>query len=183
MKIIVALGNPGEKFKNTRHNIAWLALDYYLGDVKWQENKKFNSLIYKEGDLIFVKPLTYMNNSGQSVLSVLNYYKLIPKNLGFFNKKNCDLQDSLLVIHDDVDIEFGKFKFSYNSSSGGHNGIKSILSYLNTQKFNRLRIGIKNDLLRSVIPTDKFVLQKFNKKELNNLKDIFEQINFDKIFK
>jgi PTH1 family peptidyl-tRNA hydrolase len=183
MKIIVALGNPGEKFKKTRHNIAWLALDYYLGDVKWQENKKFNSLVYKQDDLLFVKPLTYMNNSGHSVLQVLNYYKLIPKNLGLFNKKNYDLQDSLLVIHDDVDIEFGKFKLSYNSSSGGHNGIKSILNYLNTQKFNRLRLGIKNDLLRTVIPTDKFVLQNFNKQELNDLNNVFKQINFNEMFK
>jgi PTH1 family peptidyl-tRNA hydrolase len=124
-----------------------------------------------------------MNNSGQAVLQILNYYKLIPKNLGFINKKNFDLKNSLVIIHDDVDIEFGKFKLSYNSRSGGHNGIKSVLNYLNTQKFNRLRLGIKNDLLRNVIPTDKFVLQNFNKQELNDLNNIFDQINFNEIFK
>ncbi|MDA3802846.1 MAG: hypothetical protein PF488_03040 [Patescibacteria group bacterium] len=130
-----------------------------------------------------MKPLTFMNNSGQAVLQILNYYKLIPKNLGFINKKNFDLKNSLVIIHDDVDIEFGKFKLSYNSRSGGHNGIKSVLNYLNTQKFNRLRLGIKNDLLRNVIPTDKFVLQNFNKQELNDLNNIFDQINFNEIFK
>ena len=81
MKIIVALGNPGQQYKNTRHNIAWLFLDNLLGTVNWQENKKFNALLYKDGETIFVKPLTFMNNSGLTVQKILSYYKLLNKNL------------------------------------------------------------------------------------------------------
>lgn len=179
MKIVVALGNPGEKYKKNRHNVAWLFLDFYLGDVLWQENKKFNALIFKKDNTLFVKPLSFMNNSGIAVKHILNYYKIIPKNIIFINKKNYDLDNSLTVIHDDVDIEFGKCKISNNSSSGGHNGIKSIINNLKTQKFSRIRIGIKNELLRNIIPTEKFVLQNFNSEELENLENIFQTIKID----
>ncbi len=178
MNIIIALGNPGDKYKNTRHNISWLFLDYYLGDVEWQENKKFQALIYKDLNTIFVKPLTYMNLSGLSVKKILNYYNLIPKSFSLIRKKDFDLNDSLLVIQDDVDIDFGKHKISYNSSSGGHNGIKSIIENIKTQKFKRLRLGIKNEQTRTIIPTDKFVLQNFSSDEINQLTEFFKNIDF-----
>ena len=82
MRIIVALGNPGEQYKNSRHNAAWLLIDDLLGQVKWSENKKFSALTYESGDFLFVKPLTFMNESGRSVQSVLNYYKLLPLSFG-----------------------------------------------------------------------------------------------------
>lgn len=179
MKIIVGLGNPGEQYKNTRHNIGWLALDDLLGEVKWTENKKFNSLIYKEGEFLYAKPLTFMNNSGQAVQKILNYYKLLPKNFGILNKKNSDLSDILTVIQDDLDINFGDFKVATDSSSAGHRGIQSIIDYLKTKKFTRLRLGIKNELLRTHIPPEKFVLQPFNHEEKERLKETFLKININ----
>lgn len=179
MKIIVGLGNPGEQYKNTRHNIGWLALDDLLGEVKWTENKKFNSLIYKEGESLYVKPLTFMNNSGQAVQKILNYYKLLPRNFGILNKKNSDLSDILTVIQDDLDINFGDFKVATDSSSAGHRGIQSIIDYLKTKKFTRLRLGIKNELLRTHIPPEKFVLQPFNHEEKERLKETFLKININ----
>ncbi|MFA5771062.1 MAG: aminoacyl-tRNA hydrolase [Patescibacteria group bacterium] len=170
MKIIVGLGNPGEQYKNTRHNSGWIFLDNLLPNANWKTNKKFQALIYEEGDIIFVKPQTFMNESGQSVQKVLNYYGLIPKSLGLFKKKDEDLNEILTVIQDDLDINFGEVKIAINSSSAGHRGIESIINNLKTKKFKRLRLGIKNELLRTRIPAEKFVLQPFNKEELTELK-------------
>jgi len=181
MKIIVGLGNPGDQYKYTRHNIGWLFLDDLLGDVKWSENKKFNAFIYEDGDCLYVKPLTFMNESGQTVQKILNYYKLLPKNFGLLKKKDADLADVLVVIHDDLDIDFGNFKVATDSSSAGHNGVKSIINYLKTQKFTRLRLGIKNELLRVHIPTLKFVLQPFNHDEKEKLKELFSKIHINNI--
>lgn len=176
MRIIVGLGNPGEKYKNNRHNVGWLLLDKILPDAKWTENKRFKALTYQENDCLFVKPLTFMNNSGESVRAVLEYYKLIPKNWGIINKKDSDLSSVLEVIHDDVDLLFTKTKITKDSSSAGHNGIKSLISHLKTQKFTRIRIGIKNETLRNPIPTDKFVLQNFGKDEKEALDSLFLEI-------
>jgi len=181
MNIIIGLGNPGEKYKNSRHNIAWLAFDYYLGTVKWQENKKFNALTYQTKDILFVKPTTFMNNSGQAVQKVLNYYKLLPKKLGMIKRRDSDLTDVLTVVHDDLDLDFGTKKKSVGAGSAGHHGVQSIINYLKTKKFNRLRLGIRNDLLKTKIPPDKFVLQSFNANEREQLKNILSQINLEKI--
>jgi len=181
MKIIVGLGNPEEQYKNTRHNIGWLFLDNLLGEVKWTESKRFNAFIYEEADYLYIKPLTYMNNSGQAVQKVLSYYNLLPKKLGILPKKDADLNDSLLIIQDDLDLEFGTSKIATNSNSAGHRGVQSIIDYLKTKKFTRLRLGIKNELLRVHIPAEKFVLQTFNHAEKERLKDIFSQINIKEI--
>lgn len=177
MKIVIGLGNPGEKYISTRHNIAWLALDYYLGEVKWSINKKFSALVHESGDCLFVKPLTFMNNSGETARKILSYYKLLPTSFGLLRKKSADLNDALLVIHDDLDINFGEWKIATDSGSAGHRGVDSIITHLKTQKFKRLRLGIKNELLRHKIPADKFVLQNFNSQEKLELKDIFLNIH------
>jgi PTH1 family peptidyl-tRNA hydrolase len=176
MKIVVGLGNPGEQYKNTRHNIGWLVLDYLLGDVAWLENKKLQALIYTENDYLYVKPQTFMNNSGQAVQKILNYYKLLPKNFGILNKKDADLNEVLIVIQDDLDLNFGEIKMATNSSSAGHRGIQSIIDYLKTKKFTRLRLGIKNELLKVHIPPEKFVTQAFNQEEKIELEKIFAKI-------
>lgn len=181
MKIIVGLGNPGEQYKNTRHNVGWLALDQYLGEVKWLESKKFQALIYEDQDFLFVKPLTFMNNSGQTVQKILNYYKLLPKNLGLIAKKNIDLNDCLLVIHDDLDLNFGDYKIAVDSGSAGQRGVQSIIDYLKTKKFTRLRLGIKNELLRIHIPPDKFVLAPFSGEERNKLISLLSKLNIKNI--
>ncbi len=181
MKIIVGLGNPGEQYKNTRHNIGWLALDYLLGDVKWLESKKFNAFIFEDGSNLYVKPQTYMNNSGSAVQKILNYYKLLPKNFGLINKKDADLNPTLVVIQDDLDLDFGNLKIATDSTSAGHRGIQSIIDHLKTKKFARIRLGIKNELLRTHIPPDKFVISPFSHDEHSRLPEIFAQININNI--
>ena len=179
MRIIVGLGNPGEQYTQTRHNVAWLYLDYLLGDVKWSENKKWSALVYEQGDCLYIKPLSFMNNSGEVIRKVLDYYKLIPKRFGLLAKKEADLKDVLTVIHDDLDIDFGTVKETSDSSSAGHRGVQSTINILKTQKFHRLRIGIKNKELRQPIPSEKFVLQKFKPDEKNQLPNIFSKINIE----
>jgi len=164
MKLVVGLGNPGKEYKNTRHNVGFMTLDNYLGKVNWKS--KYESDIYSDDinneQVIFVKPITYMNLSGLAVKKIMNYYKL-------------DISD-VLIIQDDLDMSFGTYKIKRNSSSGGHNGIKSIIKELNTDEFARLKIGIGKE---TKIPTDKFVLSKFTEDEIktfNNNKEIFNNI-------
>ena len=162
MKIIVGLGNPGDIYNNTRHNVGYLVLDSYLGDVKWKN--KFNAEYYEENiageKVLFVKPLTYMNLSGDSVVQFVNYY-------------NIDIDD-LLVIQDDLDLVFGTYKIKTNSSDGGHNGIKSIINRLSSKGFARLKIGISHD--RS-IDTKDYVLGNFSKKEMDEFKVLQDTYN------
>lgn len=180
MKIVVGLGNPGDKYTNSRHNAGWIFLDDYIENPTWQENKKFNALIYKDLDTLYVKPLTFMNNSGESVRKILDYYKLLPKTLGVITKKNQDLNDDLIVIHDELDLEFSKNKISQGSGSAGHRGVDSIINHLKTKNFTRLRIGIKNELLKTKIPTENFVLQNFSKEELEKLKEMTQEYKVNK---
>ena len=151
MKLVVGLGNPGKEYVNTRHNVGFMIIDKYLEDnnVSWQN--KFNGFIYKDNSVIYLKPMTYMNNSGESVKMVVDYY-------------NIDIND-ILIIQDDLDMQFGTYKVKKNSESGGHNGIKSIINNLNSKEFGRLKVGIKNDLNIRIM-ADKFVLGKFSNDEL-----------------
>jgi peptidyl-tRNA hydrolase, PTH1 family len=177
MKIIVGLGNPGDKYKFTRHNAGFMAVDFLVNQagLSWQINKKFNAEFCKDGDIIYLKPLNYMNNSGQAVLTLMSFYNLLPKKLGLIREKNSDLSDVLNVIHDDIDIEFGKIKESIDSRSAGHNGVQSIINHLKTKNFRRIRIGVKTDALNQ-IPAEKFVLENFRKDELEIIKNLFEYI-------
>ncbi len=151
MKLIVGIGNPGKQYENTRHNIGFMVIDAYLGDVSYQE--KFNALYFKKiiaGETVyFLKPLSYVNNSGMAISAFMKYYDI-------------DIED-ILVIHDDLDEDVGQYKLKTNSSSGGHNGIKSIISCLGTQEFLRLKIGINNEYRHDTID---FVLGKLSKKEM-----------------
>jgi PTH1 family peptidyl-tRNA hydrolase len=164
MKIIVGLGNPDKEYELTRHNIGFYILDKYLGNVKWKKTK-LNALVYEDiinGEkVVFVKPLTYMNNSGDAVKAVLKYYKAFI--------------DDLLVIQDDIAIELGKSRIKYESSDGGHNGIKSIINQLGTKKFLRLKIGLAKD---HDVDTISYVLGKLTKKELAQIDS-----DIDKYFK
>ncbi len=181
MRLIVGLGNPGDKYAKTRHNAGWLALDAFLPAARWQEEKRFSALIAKEGGDVFAKPLTFMNDSGRSVKKILSYYQLLPKSLGIIRKKDADLKDVLLVVHDDLDIPFGQIKLSAGSGSAGHRGVESIISHLKTKNFLRLRLGIGNEKLRQTIPADKFVLQPFDREEQAALPGIFRQIDLSNL--
>jgi len=177
MKIIIGLGNPGEKYKLTRHNTGFMAIDALSEqqNLTWQHNKKFNAFICKNNNILYVKPQTFMNNSGQAVATIMSYYQLLPKKLGLFKTKDSDLSKILTVIHDDIDIKLGKYKISLNSRSAGHKGIKSIINYLKTKDFNRIRIGIKTEIVDKM-PADRFVLQKFSQEELKIIKDLSSKI-------
>jgi len=151
MKLIVGLGNPGKEYQNTRHNVGFMVLDNYLGECDWKE--KFKALYYEKRinneKVIFIKPQTYMNLSGNAVLNFVNYY-------------NMDVDD-ILVVHDDLDLPFLTYKLKKNSSAGGHNGVKSIIKMLGTQDFARLKIGVSHD---RNISTKDYVLGSFSKNEM-----------------
>ena len=177
MKLVIGLGNPGEKYKNTRHNAGFMAIDKIVKEknLNWEKNKKFNALVIKDGDATYLKPLTFMNNSGIAVRSVLDYYKILPKKLGLLTAKNADLTKVLTVIHDDIDIEFGKYKESTDSRSAGHKGVESIINHLKTKNFRRIRIGVKGDKPEQMTPAD-YVLARFSKEELIQINKLITEI-------
>ena len=162
MKLIVGLGNPGKDYKNTRHNVGFLVLDNYLNTDEWKE--KFNALYYEtriNGEkVLFVKPLTFMNLSGDAVVKFVNYYDV---NI-----------DDILVIHDDLDLPFSTYKLKKNSSAGGHNGIKSIINRLSSDAFARLKVGVSHD--RSVDTKD-YVLGNFSKLEIEKFNELQNDFN------
>ena len=164
MKLVVGLGNKGREYENTRHNMGFMLIDRYLQykNITDKFKEKFNA-IYIETTInnekvIFIKPMTYMNNSGIAVRAFIDFYKLN--------------SEDILVISDDLDLDLGKFRLRRNGSSGGHNGLKSIISHLGTDNFKRLRIGISNDE-DDVI---NYVLSKFSKKELNEIDIMFDTL-------
>lgn len=162
MKLIIGLGNPGKDYQNTRHNVGFLILDNYLGNVDWKE--KFNALYFEKRinseKVIFVKPLTFMNLSGNAVVKYVNYY-------------NVNIDD-ILVIQDDLDLPFSTYKLKKNNSAGGHNGIKSIINCLGSQDFLRLKIGVSNN---KSIDTKDYVLGRFSKEEKDKLDSLQKTFN------
>lgn len=165
MKLIVGLGNPGKKYDNTRHNIGFMCVDTWLkqNSTTFSLNKKFEAemaeLNINNDKVIVIKPQTFMNLSGSSVSKVLNYY-------------NIDLDD-LIVIQDDLDLEFGKIRLKFNSSSGGQNGIKDIIKHLHSQEFLRIKVGIKNQFKHDAA---NFVIANFNQDEKQQLEQIIAQV-------
>jgi PTH1 family peptidyl-tRNA hydrolase len=166
MKIIVGLGNPGKKYEQTRHNVGFLALDFFLlrndGFSSWRLKKEEKTKIAegKIGDekIILVKPQTFMNQSGEAVKEIL--------------KRKKEKIENLLVVHDDLDLPFGKIRLSFGASSAGHKGVQSIINLLESQDFWRLRIGIGP----KIKPAEQFVLAPFSKKEQNVLKEILVKV-------
>ena len=160
MKMVVGLGNPGKDYENTRHNIGFMALNYFPGNIN---KEKFNALYTKikvfDEDVLFVKPLTSMNLSGDAGGELARYFKI-------------DHND-ILIIQDDLDLEFATIKLKYKSSAGGHNGMKSIISCLGTDEVPRLKIGISHD--RSMDTKD-YVLHNFSKAELEKLDSIMPTV-------
>ena len=157
MKLIVGLGNPGKEFENTRHNVGFTIINNYLKNEKMK--KKFNGLyldkIIDGEKIIFLKPLSYMNLSGTVVKEFVKFYKIPFENI--------------FIIRDDLDLKIGTAKIKYNSSSGGDNGIKSIISSLGTESFFQFKIGISNN---KNIDTKEYVLSEFTKDEISELNHI-----------
>jgi peptidyl-tRNA hydrolase, PTH1 family len=173
MKLIIGLGNPGKKYETTRHNTGFAFLDFLKQSWNFPEfesNKKFNAEISEKNyqpqtknyELLLVRPQTFMNLAGVSVQSISDFYKLSPADI--------------IVVHDDLDIETGKYKIAIDSSSAGHNGVADIIEKLGTQKFMRLRIGIGNQDLRTKIDPTDFVLQKFSDEERKSIQKLFPEM-------
>ena len=164
MKLIVGLGNPGKEYENTRHNIGYIFIDALADKLGISiDKKKFNGLytetMINNEKVLLVKPLSYMNLSGEVVEQFVNYYKI-------------DIKD-ILIINDDLDLEVGRVRLRDHGSSGGHNGLKNIALHLNTEEFKRLKIGISNNKL---IDTKDYVLGKFSKEEKEEINNLQEQI-------
>lgn len=160
MKLIVGLGNPGKEYSETRHNIGYLFVEeivsYY--NQQFKLDKKLRSEIVRikinDEDYIFLKPITFMNLSGEAVTLAMKYY-------------NVDI-DNLIIVHDDLDLPVGKIRIRPQGGSGGHNGIKSIIQHLKTQDFKRIRIGIDKGKYEVV----DYVLGKFSKRD----QDIIDEV-------
>lgn len=163
MKIIIGLGNIGKEYENTRHNAGFMAIDKLADLLNFSFNQEKFSAYFSKGkvdgeDIILLKPTTYMNNSGIALRQCMDFFK-------------CKPQD-ILVLYDDMDMSVGKLRLRQKGSAGGHNGIKSIISHIGTQEFDRIRIGIgKNPM----IPTVDWVLGKFSKEDKENLENALDQ--------
>lgn len=154
MKVIVGLGNPGDEYRLTRHNVGFMTVDEIAKkhhvDFKLDAKlKAVIAIIPGVNKTILVKPVTYMNLSGEAVSAVLRYYKVEI--------------DDLLVIYDDLDLDVGKLRLRQSGSAGGHNGIKSLIAHLKTQDFKRVRIGISRNKMMNVAD---YVLSKFSEDDM-----------------
>ncbi len=152
MKLIIGLGNPGKPYENTRHNIGFDVIDALA--EKWSaplNQSKFNGMyavVHRpEGKVILLKPLTYMNLSGECVRPLIDYYDI-------------SVED-IVVIYDDLDLDTGKLRLREKGSAGGHNGIKSLIQHLGTQQFNRIRVGVSRPPAGMKVAD--YVLSKFSK--------------------
>lgn len=162
MKLIIGLGNPEPNYDLTRHNIGFMIINDYCQNQTIIFKSKVKYQIAEANILgekvIFIKPSTYMNLSGEAIKSVVDFYKI-------------SIED-IIVIYDDLDLEFNTLRIKKNSSSGGHNGIKSTINHLGTQDFLKLKVGINNQFKAD---SKSFVLNKFTKKEQLELKQIYQR--------
>lgn len=158
MIIIVGLGNSGEKFNNTRHNIGFEVVDFFAKKNDFPEfkmQKKYDALVSEKDEMILVKPQTFMNESGKTVSSIIK------------NRKDA----TLIVVHDDVDLPIGKLKMVQERGSAGHKGIESIIQQVGNKGLIRLRIGVANS---DQVAKD-VVLKKFTKEEKEMIKSVIEK--------
>jgi len=161
VKLIAALGNPGKKYESTRHNVGFMILDHlaeqfsasFIVEQKWSVATAAFDL--GETRVILAKPQTFMNNSGEAISAVKNFFKIA----------NADI----LVVHDEIDLPLGKIRMSFDASDAGHNGVKSIIEQIG-QDFHRLRIGVDGRQSRLDMDTHDYVLQNFTTEEEDALK-------------
>lgn len=159
--MIVFLGNPGVQYKHTRHNAGWRVCDAFSAKNGTSQNwlTKFHSLYLKEGNLILLKPQTFMNESGIAVQEASKFF-------------NLDV-NSVLVVHDDIELPFGTVKMQQGGGLGGHNGLKSVKTHLGTDSFCRLRIGIGRP--PAPIQVADFVLGRFSPLEENSISVVMDK--------
>ncbi len=166
--IIVGLGNPGKEYDGTRHNIGFTTVDALASKLEfpaWVEKKDLKCLItfqtINDTRAILVKPTTFMNLSGEAVQAVAHFYKI--------------QEESIIVVHDELDIPFGQIRLRRGGSAAGHNGVKSLIEHLG-ENFGRVRIGIQNDIAAKADSKD-FVLGKFTKEEQEHLPELLRETN------
>ena len=174
MKLVAGLGNPGDKYEHTRHNTGWLMLDLILGKkADWNESAKGKTLFHRNSTagkpVEYLKPITFMNNSGFAILYAKEKHKVPLKDI--------------VVIYDDIDLPIGKMKISFNKSSGGHNGLESVIKKLKSKEFVRIRLGISGATPKGAVKKPKgekavinFILGEFKKPELETLKKLSKKI-------
>lgn len=166
MKLIYALGNPGEKYQHTRHNLGQLILLKYCQkyNISLANKDKFSARVGESNKVIFAQSTSFMNLSGFPLQRISNFYKIDPKDI--------------LVIHDDLDLKVGDYKLQFDRSAAGHNGIKSIIDQLGTQAFYRLRVGIdhpKNSPIPEMLVED-YVLLPFRPEEKQIIDSTIDKI-------
>lgn len=164
-KLIVGLGNPGELYKNNRHNVGFKTIDslakkFNIALDRQQFSGEYGVLILNDIKIVLAKPTTYMNLSGDFVSKFMQYYNIA--------------LDDLIVIYDDVDTKLGEFKLRTSGSSGGQNGVKDIIAKLSSDQFKRIKIGIGPKDKK--IPLANYVLANFNKNELENISQVINLI-------
>jgi PTH1 family peptidyl-tRNA hydrolase len=167
--LLVGLGNPGKEYTHTRHNVGFICLDSFVGKTDemedWMVKKDLKCQLSsgRIGDarVLAIKPTTFMNLSGEAVQAVVNFYK-VP-------------QDQILVLHDELDVDFGQIRLRQGGSSAGHNGIKSISQHLG-EDYGRVRIGI-GPKRPAKISSEDFVLQKFSEEEQGQLANLTQEVN------
>ena len=163
MFIIVGLGNPGKEYENTRHNAGFNSIDVLAGkyniSIREAEHKALVGKGYIEGQkVILVKPQTYMNNSGEAVREITDYYKVDP-------------ESELIVLYDDISLPVGTLRIRDKGSAGGHNGIKSLIQHLGTQVFLRIKVGVGDKIPEMDLVNH--VLGHFNKDDAEVMKESF----------
>ena len=160
MNILVGLGNPGRKYSDTKHNFGFWVLNRFAEkrSLTFQAGKG-DYLLAKKGDLICVKPTSFMNNSGMPVLDVKQFFKVEP--------------EQFLVVPDDMDLPLGTIRFRDGGGTGGHKGIESIIYQTQNEKFNRLRIGIATD--DDMRPAERYVLSPFRDEQKESVNEMIEK--------
>ena len=160
MNILVGLGNPGRKYSDTKHNFGFWVLNRFAEkrSLTFQAGKG-NYLLAKKGDLICIKPTSFMNNSGMPVLDVKQFFKVEP--------------EQFLVVYDDIDLPLGTIRFRDGGGTGGHKGIESIIYQTQNEKFNRLRIGIATD--DDMRPAERYVLSPFRDEQKESVNEMIEK--------
>ncbi|MCS7091983.1 MAG: aminoacyl-tRNA hydrolase [Patescibacteria group bacterium] len=167
MNLIVGLGNPGDKYCGTRHNVGFMVLDKLvdflnLESSSKEDSAKFKSAIQIIGNTTLAWPNTFMNKVGEAVFAIINYYKISV--------------NDLYVVHDDLDIRLGQYKIQFGVGPKVHGGILSIEHELGTKDFNRIRVGIDNRKLEDRMPGEQYVLEKFSSAELEVLDRTIDKV-------
>ena len=164
MRLIVGLGNPESKHKGSRHNVGFVFIDKLIQrmELPLQFDRKFNSDISQSaGELLFAKPMTFMNSSGIAVAEIVNFYKINTENLW--------------IAHDDLDIKLGEFKIQKEKGPKDHKGLWSVEEAVGTTDFWRVRIGVDNRKADNRIPGEEYVLQNFYDEEVDILNKVLEE--------